>query len=140
MKNKYNPNDLRLVVEYADAATFKAKVYPNGDIEFDRPPLPEGLTEQAAKDLEFCAEIFQSACFNGDFDRADEEGHTREFPSPMAALNFSLEHYLFEFAVDVKKMFEIENPITGNRYAMAMVNHAEEIKNIGRAQAAAMKG
>lgn len=138
--NKYNPNDLRLAVEYAESAKFKAKVHPNGTIEFDRSPYPEDISEEVAKQLDFCADVYQYAAFNGDFERSDEDGHTREFNSPMEGLNFSLDHYKYEFVMEVKKMLEIENPVTGNRYAMAMVNHADEMKELGRAQAQASKG
>lgn len=122
---EYDRKELELVLGYAEFAEFTAKVLPDGTIDFTRSPLPEGLSEELAGEVEFVAEFYQRSVFQGDLD--DENDHTMpDFDDPIDELNFKLKRYQGEFMLELKKSLGIADHRSINPFARAMLQYSAE--------------
>lgn len=124
----YSSKELELALDYAETAVFQAYLNPEdkGQVLFERTPLPEGISEELAEEIEFVADYYQRQIFAGDLDPEEPEPGWPEFEDVIAEINFKLKRFQSEFALEVRKSLGIEKHRQINPYARVMLEFQAE--------------
>ena len=126
---EYDQTQIRLALQYAEAAAFTADLDPaTGLLRFHRSPLPEGLSRELAEEVEFVADYFQRQIFQGDLDPEPDEVPPGwpEFENALAEINYKLERFKPEFLLELKKTLGVNDHRQMNPYAREMLKFSVE--------------
>ncbi len=128
---EFAQNEVALAIEYAKQAEFKAYLSPaNGEIQFTRSPLPQGLSTAMQEEIEFVAAYFQRQIFQGDLDPEPNEipQDWPTFHTALEEINYKLKRFHAEFVLELKKSLGVQEPRQMNPYAQEMLKHSIEVK------------
>ncbi|OGG94084.1 MAG: hypothetical protein A2527_09550 [Candidatus Lambdaproteobacteria bacterium RIFOXYD2_FULL_50_16] len=126
--SEFSAKDIDLALQYAQYSLFEASLGKEGEVIFQRSPLPIGLSEALTEEINFVADYFQRMVFEGDLDPEDPDPRVPDFDDPLAEINFKLDFYKSEFTIELKKSLGVTNHRQINPYAHALLQHSAEVK------------
>ncbi|MDT8447724.1 MAG: hypothetical protein RRB13_12615 [bacterium] len=126
---EFDRHQLEMALAYAEFAEISAKLMPDGQIQFERSALPEGLEPELIEEINFVADYYQRSVFNGDLESDELDATVPGFDDPLEELNFKLKRYQGEFVTELKKTLGIADHRSINPFARAMLLYSAEQGN-----------
>ena len=125
---EFAKEEIELALRYSEVALFEASLGSEGEVVFNRTPLPEEMSDAMKEEIDFVADYYQRTIFNMELDSEEApDPKIPDFDDPLEEINFKLDYYKSEFETELRKTLGVSIHRQLNPYSRMLMQYSAEI-------------